>query len=68
MIYGHPTKTVDLESPIVGHFPTNMHMGGYVTVANVAQHKSILKLNFTWDQKGLVPYLPMKDLGMTTQK
>jgi hypothetical protein len=36
---------------MVGRFPTNMHMGAHVTVTNVAQHESILKINLTWDKK-----------------
>jgi hypothetical protein len=34
---------------MVGHFPTNMHMGAYVFVANVAQQDSVPKINLTWD-------------------
>jgi hypothetical protein len=53
---------------MVGHSPTNMHMGAYVITTNVAQHKSTPRINLTWDQKVLGPYLPMKDLGMAIQK
>jgi hypothetical protein len=53
---------------MVGHSPTNMHMGPYVTIANVAQHESIPKINLTWDQKILGPYSPVKDLGRVIQK
>jgi hypothetical protein len=49
---------------MVGHFPTNMHMGAYVIVTNVAQHESIPRINLTWDWKVLNLYPPMKDLGM----
>jgi hypothetical protein len=49
---------------MVGHSPTNMHMGAYVIVANVAQHESIPRINLTWDWKVLNLYPPMKDLGM----
>jgi hypothetical protein len=48
---------------MVGHFLINMHMGAYVFVTNVVQHKSIPKINPTWDWKVLGPYSPMKDLG-----
>jgi hypothetical protein len=48
---------------MVGHSPTNMHMGAYVTITNVAQHESIPKIN--WDWKVLDSYLPIKDLGTT---
>jgi hypothetical protein len=50
---------------MVGHFSTNMHVGTYVTVANLAQHELIPRINLTWDQKFLGPYSPMKDLGTT---
>jgi hypothetical protein len=30
---------------MVGHFPTNIHMGAFVFIANIAQHKSIPKPN-----------------------
>jgi hypothetical protein len=53
---------------MVGHSPINMHMGAYVTIANAAQHKSIPKINMTWDQKVLDPYPPVKDLCTTIQK
>jgi hypothetical protein len=53
---------------MVGHPPTNMHMGAYVIATNVAQHESKPKINLTWDQKVLDPYLLVKDLGMTIQK
>jgi hypothetical protein len=53
---------------MLGDFPTNMHMGAYVSIANVAQHKSIPKINPTYDHKVLALYLPMKDLGTTIQK
>jgi len=53
---------------MVGHFPTNMHMGAYVFVANVAQHESIPKINPTWDRKILGSYSLVKDLGMAIQK
>jgi hypothetical protein len=39
-----------------------------VTIANVAQHESIPKINLIWDQKILDPYLPMKNLGKTILK
>jgi hypothetical protein len=32
---------------MVGHSSTNMHMGAYVIVANVAQHESIPRINLT---------------------
>jgi len=51
---------------MVGHFPTNMHMGAYVIIVNVAQQKLIPRINLTWDKKVFGPYLPMKDLGTTT--
>ncbi len=44
-----------------------MHMGAYVIVVNVAQHKLIPKINLTWDQKIFGPYLHVKDLGTTIQ-
>jgi hypothetical protein len=50
---------------MVGNSPTNMHMGAYVTVANVAQHESIPRINLTWDQKVHNMYPLMRDLGMT---
>jgi hypothetical protein len=50
-----------------GHSPTNMHMGAYVIVVNVAQHELIPKINLTWDQKIFGPYLHVKDLGTTIQ-
>jgi len=53
---------------MVGHSPTNMHMGAYVTITNVAQHESTPKINLTWDWKILGTYLPMKDLGTGIQK
>jgi hypothetical protein len=53
---------------MVGHSPTNMHMGAYVYVANVAQHNSIPRINPTWDQKVLSMYPLMKDLNTTIQK
>jgi hypothetical protein len=33
--------------PMVGHFPTNMQMGAFVFVANIAQLESIPKINLT---------------------
>jgi hypothetical protein len=51
---------------MVGHSPTNMHMGAYVIVANVAQHESIPRIDLTWDWKVLV--LLVKDLDMAIQK
>jgi hypothetical protein len=48
---------------MVEHSPTNMHVGAYVFIANVAQHQSIPIINSTWDQKVLDPYPPVKDLG-----
>jgi hypothetical protein len=53
---------------MVGHFPTNMHMGAFMFVANIVQFKSIPKINLTWDLKVLGLYLYMKDLGMAIQK
>jgi hypothetical protein len=53
---------------MVGHSPTNMHMAAYVTIANVAEHESIPRINLTWDQKVLDPYSLMKNLGTTIQK
>ncbi len=52
---------------MVGYFPTNMHMGAYVYVTNVAQHKQIPRINMTWDRKILGPYLHVKDLGTSIQ-
>jgi hypothetical protein len=49
---------------MVGHFPTNMHIGAYVIDANVALHKSIPRINLTWDRKVLGQYPLLKDLGM----
>jgi hypothetical protein len=45
-----------------------MHMGAYATVANVAQHESIPKINLNWDRKIFDPYPPVKDLGTAIQK
>jgi hypothetical protein len=53
---------------MVGHSLTNMHMGAYVFIGNVAQHNSIPKINLTWDQKVLSLYPLVKDLNMTIQK
>jgi hypothetical protein len=53
---------------MVGHFPTNMQMGAYVFVANLAQHELVPRINPTWDQKVLGPYLHVKDLGIAIQK
>jgi hypothetical protein len=50
---------------MLGDFPTNMHMGAYVSIANVAQHELIPKINPTWDHKVLALYLPVKDLRTT---
>jgi hypothetical protein len=32
---------------MLGHFPTNMHMGAYVSIANVVEHELIPKINPT---------------------
>jgi hypothetical protein len=53
---------------MLGHFPTNMHMGAYVFIANVAQHETIPKINPTWDHKILASYVLMKNLGTSIQK
>jgi hypothetical protein len=53
---------------MVGHSPTNMHMGAYVFVANVAQHNLILRINLNWDQKVLSLYPLVKDLNTAIQK
>jgi hypothetical protein len=53
---------------MVGHFPTNMHMGAFMFVANIAQPKSIPKINLTWDLKVLGLHQLMKNLGMAIQK
>jgi hypothetical protein len=53
---------------MVGYSLINMHMGAYVFVANVVQHKSIPKINPTWDWKVFNPYSFMKDLGITIHK
>jgi hypothetical protein len=50
---------------MVGHSPTNMHMGAYVIVANVTKHESIPKINLTWDWKIFNSYLLVKDLDTT---
>jgi hypothetical protein len=51
--------------PMARHFPTNMHMGAFVSVANVVEFESIPKINLTWDFKILDMYPPMKDLNIT---
>jgi hypothetical protein len=33
--------------PMVGHFPTNMNMGTFVSIENITQHKLIPKINLT---------------------
>jgi hypothetical protein len=43
-------------------------MGAFVSIANIAQHESIPKINLTWDLKVPGPYLFMKDLGMAIHK
>jgi hypothetical protein len=53
---------------MMGHFPINMYMGAYVTIANVAQHELIPKINLIWDWKVFDSYPPVKDLGTTIQK
>jgi hypothetical protein len=53
---------------MVGHSPTNIHMGAYVIVANVAQHESIPKIDLTWYHKALGMYPHVKNLGTTIQK
>jgi hypothetical protein len=53
---------------MVGHSPTNMHVGAYVIITNVAQYESIPKINLTWDLKVLDPYPLVKDLGTTIYK
>jgi hypothetical protein len=53
---------------MVGHLPTNMHMGAFVFVANIAQHESIPRINPTWDLKVLGMYPLMKNLSMAIQK
>jgi hypothetical protein len=53
---------------MVGHSPTNMHMGACVYVANVAQHKSIPRINSTSNQKILGLYSLVKDLGIIIHK
>ncbi len=55
LICCHPSKSIGQESPNGSHFLTNMHMGAYMTIANVAQHESIPKINLTCDQKNLWP-------------
>jgi hypothetical protein len=47
LIYYHPTKTIGLESPNGGTFSNKYAHGAYVNVANVAQYKSIPKINLT---------------------
>jgi hypothetical protein len=53
---------------MVEHFPTNMHMGAFVFIANIAKHESIPKINSTWDLKVLGSYPLVKNLGITIQK
>jgi hypothetical protein len=53
---------------MVGHSQTNMHMGAYVYVANVAQHESIPRINSTLNQKLFGLYSLVKDLGTTILK
>jgi hypothetical protein len=47
---------------MVGHFTTNIHMGVFVSIANIAQQNSIPKINPTLDLKVLDLYSPMKTL------
>jgi hypothetical protein len=53
---------------MVEHFPTNMHMGAFVSIANLAKRESIPKINPTWDLKVLGSYLLVKNLSTTIQK
>jgi hypothetical protein len=65
LICCHPTKIVGFKSFNGGTFSNKY---AYVTFANVAQHKLIHRINLTWDQKVLNPFLLVKDLGTTIQK
>jgi hypothetical protein len=44
---------------MVGHFPTSIHIGAFVSSTNIAQHKSTFRINLTWDVKALGPQMPM---------
>jgi len=44
---------------MVGHSPTSIHIGAFVYVINIAQHKSTLRINLTWDLKVLGPHMLM---------
>jgi hypothetical protein len=54
--------------PFVGHFPTSMHIGAFMSITNIAQHESTFRINLTWDPKALGLYPLVKDLNMTIQK
>jgi len=60
LIYCHPAKIMGQKSLLmVGHSPTNIHIGAFVYVTNIAQHKSTLRINPTWDLKVFGPHLLM---------
>jgi hypothetical protein len=54
--------------PLVGHFPTSMHIGAFVSTTNIAQHESIFRINLIWDLEVLGLYPFVKDLDMAIQK
>jgi hypothetical protein len=53
---------------MVGHSPTNIHMGAYVSIANVSQHNLIFRINLNWDKNVFSLYPLVKDLNTTIQK
>jgi hypothetical protein len=59
---------MDENPPLVGHFPTSMHIDAFVSTTNIAQHESTFRINSTWDLEVLGLYLFVKDLDMAIQK
>jgi hypothetical protein len=55
-------------TPLMGHFPTSMHIGASMSTKNISQHESTLRINLTWGLKVLGLYSLVKDLDMAIQK